>query len=99
MHHLDRNEFERDVPRQARVFRFIDDAHATTTELANNAIVGDCLADHSGGLSAVRGYGRPVEKLRSTLAPQRARALFRVPSRRPTRACLDASAGVRFQRL
>jgi REP element-mobilizing transposase RayT len=48
---------------EARVFRLIHHAHAATTELSHDVIVGDCFADHSGGLKAVRGYVRPVAKL------------------------------------
>src|SRR3984893_14206252 len=48
VHHLLRNELEGDVTGQARVFRLIHHAHATTTEVSANVIVGDCLADHSG---------------------------------------------------
>jgi hypothetical protein len=47
VHHLLGNELESDVTGQARVFRLIHHAHATTTELSNDVIVGDCLADHS----------------------------------------------------
>ncbi|MGA2357128.1 MAG: hypothetical protein ABSG02_21750 [Terriglobales bacterium] len=53
VHHLLGNELKRDVAGQARVFRFVHHAHAAAAELSHNAIVGDCLADHSGGLSAV----------------------------------------------
>ena len=52
---------------QARVFGFIHYAHASTPQLSKNVIVGDSLADHSEGLSAVGGYVRPLTKLRSTL--------------------------------
>ena len=43
------------------------DAHAPTTELSDNVIVGDRFADHSKGLSAVGGYVRPLPNPRSTL--------------------------------
>src|SRR5208282_4528393 len=53
--HLRGNELEGDVTGQARVLRLIHHAHASTTEFSNDVIVGDCLADHSEGLSAVGG--------------------------------------------
>ena len=62
VHHLRRNELERDVAGQARVFRLIHHAHAATTELSHDLIVGDRLADHSEGLSAIGGYVRPLAK-------------------------------------
>src|ERR1700688_4201627 len=46
--HLRRNKFERHMTGQTRVFRLVHHAHATTTELAHNVIVGYRLADHSG---------------------------------------------------
>ena len=61
------NELQGDVPRQARVFRLIHHAHAPTTKLSNNVIVGDCLADHSQGLSAFGGNVRLWAKSGSTL--------------------------------
>src|ERR1700730_538824 len=42
--HLRRNELESDVTSQASVFRLVDNAHAPTTELANDVVVGNCLA-------------------------------------------------------
>src|SRR5271166_1677809 len=54
---------------QARVFCLVYHAHAATSELSHNVIVGDCFADHSGSLSAVGANVRPGAKLRSTLSP------------------------------
>src|ERR1017187_1034523 len=65
--HFRRNELQGHVTGQARIFSFIPHAHATTTELSDDVIVGECLADHFEGLSAVGGYVRPRPKLRSTL--------------------------------
>ena len=60
---------------EARVFRFVDHAHAPATEFSDNAIVGDCLADHSEGLSAVgdmlgreRRGGQPVKGRQANVA-------------------------------
>ncbi len=47
VHHLLWNKLQRDMARQARVFRLIHHAHATAAELPHYVIVGDCLADHS----------------------------------------------------
>src|SRR3977135_4473050 len=41
-----RQELERDKAVQPGVFGFVDDAHATTTDLLNNAVVRDGPADH-----------------------------------------------------
>jgi hypothetical protein len=41
-----RKEFEGDEAIEAGVFGLIDDAHAATTQLFNNAVVGNSLADH-----------------------------------------------------
>src|SRR5579872_3616726 len=38
---------------QLQVFRFVDDAHSAATELLNNVVVRDGLADHSKGRSKV----------------------------------------------
>ena len=43
------NELQRDMAAEARIFRLINHAHATTTELPHDAVVGNCLADHSEG--------------------------------------------------
>jgi hypothetical protein len=40
---------------EAHVFRLIDNAHASTADFSQNAIVGDCLADHEGPLAAMLG--------------------------------------------
>ena len=39
-------KFESDESVQASVFGLINDAHATTTELIDDAVMGDGLADH-----------------------------------------------------
>jgi len=41
-----RQELERDKAVQPGVFGFVDDAHATTTDLLHNAVVRDGPADH-----------------------------------------------------
>ena len=40
---------------EAHIFRLIDNAHASTADFSQNAIVGDCLADHEGPLAAMLG--------------------------------------------
>ncbi len=47
MEHVRWNKLEGDVTGKTSVFRLINHAHATTTELSYDVIVGDCLADHS----------------------------------------------------
>ncbi len=44
-----RQEFQRHQAAQLRVLGLVDDAHAAATELFENAVVGDCLADHGEG--------------------------------------------------
>jgi hypothetical protein len=41
-----RKEFEGDETVKARILGFVDDAHAATTELLDDAVVRDNLADH-----------------------------------------------------
>src|SRR5208282_2330809 len=45
-HQVFRNELERNVPPQLKVFGLIYHAHTTAPQLAQDAIVGHCLADH-----------------------------------------------------
>ena len=42
-------EFQRNETMQPRVLSFVDHAHPTTTELLDDAVVRDGLADHLGG--------------------------------------------------
>ena len=49
VHHLGRNELQRHVPSQARVFRVVHSAHPAATEFRNNAVVGNGLANQTGG--------------------------------------------------
>ena len=49
------NELQRNVAAQARVFRFVNHAHATAAKLSHNVVVGDCLADHVEDRSHVGG--------------------------------------------
>ena len=77
VHHLLGNELEGDVTCEAGVFRLIHHTHAATTELSHDVVVGDCLADHSEGLSAFGGNGRPLAKSRSTLTRNKIRAVLR----------------------
>ena len=51
--HFFGDELQGNMARQARVFGLIHHAHATTAQFSENAIVGDCLADHSEGLKAI----------------------------------------------
>ena len=44
--HFLRQELERDEAMQPRVLSFIDHTHAATTELLDDAVVRDGLADH-----------------------------------------------------
>ncbi len=72
--HLLGNELEGDVTGQACVFRLIHYAHATTTKLSQDVIVGDCLADHSGGLNAAAvmlGRWRSAGQPAGEIEPQR----------------------------
>src|SRR5258708_22379534 len=41
-----RDELQGYVPPQLQVFRLVNHAHATAPELSQDAIVGDCLANH-----------------------------------------------------
>jgi hypothetical protein len=43
-------EFEGDVAVEANVFGLVDNAHTSTTELLENAVVGDCLANERVGV-------------------------------------------------
>src|SRR5271156_2366888 len=45
-HKVFRDELERNVPPQLQVFGLIYHAHTTAPQLAQDAIVGHCLADH-----------------------------------------------------
>src|SRR5208337_3277684 len=65
--HVFRDELEGNTARQTRVFGLIHHAHATTAQFANNAIVGERLADHSEGLRAVGANVRPPALTGSTL--------------------------------
>jgi hypothetical protein len=40
------NKLQGNVTAQAHIFRLVNNAHATTANLPQNAIVGDSLADH-----------------------------------------------------
>jgi len=44
--HFVGQELESDEAVQARILRFVNDAHATATKLFNDAVVRDGLADH-----------------------------------------------------
>src|SRR5690348_14101980 len=46
-----RKKFQRDETAEARVFGFVDDAHASAAELFENAVMGDGGADHSRALA------------------------------------------------
>jgi hypothetical protein len=47
-----RQEFKRDKTMEPRVLSLVDDTHAPTAQLLDDAVVRDSLADHR-----VRGYG------------------------------------------
>src|ERR1700674_253999 len=60
-------ELEGDEAMQPRVFRFVDDAHAATSELLDDAVVGDGLADHDLPIMESE-YGRRDARGKSTKA-------------------------------
>ena len=41
-------KFEGDETAEVCVFGFVDDAHAATTEFFDDAVVGNCVAEHGG---------------------------------------------------
>src|SRR5208282_6362628 len=45
---LGRQEFEGDMPAQVHVLRFVDNTHPSATQLREDTVVRDGLADHSG---------------------------------------------------
>jgi hypothetical protein len=53
-------KFEGDEAAQASVFGLVDNTHATASELFDDAIVGDVLADHQG--QSLRGEGGQVNE-------------------------------------
>ena len=66
------NELQGNMASEAHVFRLIDNAHAATADFSQNAIVGDCLADHEGPLAAMlgrlgAGVNHYVENCQATL--------------------------------
>ncbi len=46
---LGRDKLQCDVAAQARVFRVVDSSHAPATEFRNNSVMGDGLANQTGG--------------------------------------------------
>jgi hypothetical protein len=54
-----RKELERDETMKAGVLRLVDDTHAAATQLFDNPVVGDGLANHGAGigLSSYEGVG------------------------------------------
>jgi len=48
--HFFGDEFEGKVAGEAGIFGLVDYTHAATTEFSDDAVVGDCLADHARGL-------------------------------------------------
>ena len=43
---LFRKELQRHAPAEALVFRLVHNAHPATTQLSDNAVMGDCLIEH-----------------------------------------------------
>ena len=61
-----RNKLQRNVPPQLEIFGLVNHTHATAPELAQDAIVGDCLANHEKTEALERGNVRLCQPLRST---------------------------------
>jgi hypothetical protein len=59
-----REKLESDEPTEARVFRFVDNAHSAAAEFLDNAVVRDCLADHHTMLDfrVASSYGRGIRE-------------------------------------